>query len=49
MIRRYAQDRMNHATSEIKTLLQKQDILSPGEDERLQRLDRSYKFWKQFA
>lgn len=49
MIKRFAQDRMNHATSEIRVLLQKQKLLSPGEGERLQRLDRSYKFWKQFG
>ncbi|WP_305986338.1 hypothetical protein [Roseibium sp. MMSF_3544] len=50
MLKRYAQNRMNYATNEIRVLLQGQEILSSSrEGERLRQLDRSYKFWKHFS
>ncbi|WP_305988207.1 hypothetical protein [Roseibium sp. MMSF_3544] len=46
---RYATKHMNELRQEIENLLNRRDLDPAEKSKRLDRLDRSYQFWRQFA
>ncbi|MEM8839290.1 MAG: hypothetical protein AAGE89_14440 [Pseudomonadota bacterium] len=46
---RYATRHMDELKKEIEILLDRKDLDPAEKSKRLNRLDRSYQFWRQFA
>ncbi|MEX3007396.1 hypothetical protein [Hoeflea sp. TYP-13] len=49
MIKDFARRRMDQIDGEIRKLVDVQDALTRAEEERLNRLDRAHRFWRNMA
>lgn len=49
MLKNFARRRMNEIDYDIRNLVNHQDTLTPGQEERLERLDRAHRFWQRYA
>ena len=49
MLKEYARRRMNDIDTEIRILVDQQDMLSDAQTNRLNKLDRNHHFWKRWS